>query len=132
MSECPIILSDSSDNRELKFNPTDCTSNQPKPTKPNSILPILKLSKVNLIMPSKMEAPESAKTITVFVNGDSNYSGKKFVVNRKRTPTFDTLLGDVSTFEHCLFDFCKIVLCDFNRQNEFSRLVKHTMNEIIY
>ena len=57
-----------------------------------------------------MEAPESAKTITVFVNGDSNYSGKKFVVNRKRTPTFDTLLGDVSTFEHCLFDFCKIVL----------------------
>ena len=48
-------------------------------------------------MPSKMEAPESAKTITVFVNGDSNYSGKKFVVNRKRTPTFDTLLGDVST-----------------------------------
>ena len=43
-----------------------------------------------------MEAPESAKTITVFVNGDSNYSGKKFVVNRKRTPTFDTLLGDVS------------------------------------
>ena len=51
-------------------------------------------------MPSKMEAPESAKTITVFVNGDSNYSGKKFVVNRKRTPTFDTLLGDVSTFGH--------------------------------
>ena len=49
-------------------------------------------------MPSKMEAPESAKTITVFVNGDSNYSGKKFVVNRKRTPTFDTLLGDVSKF----------------------------------
>lgn len=81
-----------------------------------------------------MEAPESAKTITVFVNGDSNYSGKKFVVNRKRTPTFDTLLGDVSTFEHneCLLDFCKILLRDFNRQNEFSRLVKHTMNEMIY
>ena len=81
-------------------------------------------------MPSKMEAPESAKTITVFVNGDSNYNGKegfeiiwnnwkkigynsvfyellksqvlsnlnkKFVVNRKRTPTFDTLLGDVTS-----------------------------------
>jgi len=44
-----------------------------------------------------MEAPESAKTITVFVNGDSNYNGKKFVVNRKRTPTFDTLLGDVTS-----------------------------------
>lgn len=58
-----------------------------------------------------MEAPESAKTITVFVNGDSNYSGKKFVVNRKRTPTFDTLLGDVSTFEHkeFLLDFEKIL-----------------------
>ena len=33
-------------------------------------------------MPSKMEAPESAKTITVFVNGDSNYNGKeRFEIN---------------------------------------------------
>ena len=47
-------------------------------------------------MPSKMEAPESAKTITVYVNGDQNFGGKKFIVNRRRTPTFDTLLGDVS------------------------------------
>lgn len=44
-----------------------------------------------------MEAPESAKTITVYVNGDQNFGGKKFIVNRRRTPTFDTLLGDVST-----------------------------------
>ena len=43
-----------------------------------------------------MEAPESAKTITVYVNGDQNFGGKKFIVNRRRTPTFDTLLGDVS------------------------------------
>ena len=45
-----------------------------------------------------MEAPESAKTITVYVNGDQNFGGKKFIVNRRRTPTFDTLLGDVSIF----------------------------------
>jgi len=44
-----------------------------------------------------MEAPESAKTITVYVNGDQNFGGKKFIVNRRRTPTFDTLLGDVTS-----------------------------------
>ena len=63
-------------------------------------------------MPSKMEAPESAKTITVFVNGDSNYSGKKFVVNRKRTPTFDTLLGDVSLYFKCKQRCLPQCICD--------------------
>ncbi|CAG5110225.1 Oidioi.mRNA.OKI2018_I69.chr2.g4649.t1.cds [Oikopleura dioica] len=44
-----------------------------------------------------MEPPRAAKTITVFVNGDPHHSGKKFIVNTKRTPTFDSLLGDVTT-----------------------------------
>ena len=39
MPECPTILSDSSDNRELKFNPTDCTSKQPNLTQANLTQP---------------------------------------------------------------------------------------------
>ena len=41
-------------------------------------------------MPSKMEAPESAKTITVYVNGDANYNGKERVENSREERKFNT------------------------------------------
>ena len=70
-------------------------------------------------MPTKMEAPESAKTITVYVNGDQNFGGKKFIVNRRRTPTFDTLLGDVSIFFSVLY--CLVGICFFPSTRERER-----------
>lgn len=39
---------------------------------------------------------ERAQTITVYVNGNQNFLGRKLIVNRRRIRTWDALLGSVT------------------------------------
>ena len=39
---------------------------------------------------------ERAKKITIYRNGDKNFTGKPFVVNRKRCPTWESLLDGLT------------------------------------
>ncbi|CAH1774299.1 unnamed protein product [Owenia fusiformis] len=40
--------------------------------------------------------PETAKTVNIYRNGDTHYTGKKFVVNKKQLKTFDAFLNNVT------------------------------------
>ncbi|XP_076811249.1 uncharacterized protein LOC143456004 isoform X1 [Clavelina lepadiformis] len=44
----------------------------------------------------KMQQPETAKNIHVFVNGDRYFAGRKFVLNRKHIPDFNGFLHQVT------------------------------------
>lgn len=38
-----------------------------------------------------------AKHVTVLRNGDGNFTGRKFIVSRRRYRTFDALLSDITS-----------------------------------
>ena len=44
----------------------------------------------------KMNQPETAKNVHVYLNGDRYYPGRKFVVNRRYIPDFTGFLNQVS------------------------------------
>ena len=46
----------------------------------------------------KMNQPEAAKNIYVYLNGDQYFPCRKIVVNRRHVPDFDGFLNEVSYF----------------------------------
>lgn len=51
-----------------------------------------------LRQPVTMQQPETAKNVTVYLNGDKYNPGKRLVVNRKHVQNFDGFLTMVSLF----------------------------------
>lgn len=51
-----------------------------------------------LRQPLNMHKPETAKNVTVYLNGDKYNPGKRLVVNRKHVQNFDGFLNMVSQF----------------------------------
>ena len=43
----------------------------------------------------KMQQPETAKSVHVYLNGDKHYPGRKFVINRRHISDFNGFLNEV-------------------------------------